>query len=1567
MTMKAFILLWALFLPLLAQTRLYVPSGPTRCVASATNATPIVISTTACDNSSLAAANPTPQAHGWSDGAIVVVAGVEGNIAANGTRVATHVTATTAELYDLNGAPVAGSGAFQRYTGGSGTSYPQAASGVQVTLKDHPRVWLDGPGGTLTSTLCTNGAECKAVNGNPAWAAMKTAIDLRVVSKDAASPDQPLISQMQNGDFGYLSGAALIYQSTGTTRYRDWAIKALNNIDKYTKGFGCANEQFSGCGDSITLDYASKYLWNIAQTYSIVRSGMTAKEREVFAGKMLNDVNDSCTNRFYAGTGTINYTIYQTTLTGNGTQWLTNPDVTQRIAPGDSLMWTSGCTSGYCAGMTMIVSAVTSDTSLTISGFPSGSYANTASNAPFWIAKPWTTGNCGLVSFLNHSSYSPIASGHTHPSIYINGAPTSFGGATVYARDESTRSELYNQNITKGLGFLAIALALADDDPKALGILQRLMFWWKDYWYPLQRQWSTGAMQITAKYYATRVQPFTLDFAVQLRNSFTEPVMDFTGGNWLKAPLSMWVYGYNRAANSGTRWGGAAPATMEPNHWKGGLGSASLQPDSDESKAWKYILKNWTGFWGSAETQFAYGNMGGYPGNFLYYDPTSTEADPNSTLPLSRNMTASDTGTLGEGTGLVVSRTGWQTDSSILEIHASSIFKATNLYGTGYSGDPGSYKIFKRFYLLAEDYGKGVQPTFSAYCGPNEQSNYMRIGPYTAASPSLLQRGNFKSQIQYVKTPRFWNDPNNEATYAMVDYAGAYQPSAHIAFAHRHFAHFKKQGRNEYVIAADSVRTTDGQTKVTFLHYPNNEQPGVFENGTTAWAANPTEGTTEFNASAGKVISSSPSSRIVTQVLQPDGPNSLRVYTDNPNGSYTGTSDPAKGPLGGAGQTFRVSICASADGTSCDAGNLKTNVLVAHRVVEGTGETENPAALLTTIDANFVGMQVDDGPNSIVALFPSEDQTLSTATFTSTHANQARYLVSGLAAGMWTVLKDGLPLDLVAKVDDSGVLYWEGSAGNYVLTRTGAGPLAVATDSLPPAATGAVYLYPLVALGGTPPYSWSITVGGLPDGIVLQELGLITGTAQVSGDFGFRAVVTDSEGQIASKDLALSVSTTPLTILTSSLEGGVVGQPYVTVLVANGGVGPYVWSVVNGTLCDGLSLSEEGAISGQPTASGACTFRVRVSDQGGLKAERDFELMVVGSESLSILVSRLPDGLTGFEYSGQLQGSGGIPPLHWSISAGSLPDGVSLDSDTGALTGMPVNPGRWVFTVRLTDNSTPNLQAEKELSITINDGLGLLVLVTSELPAVRAGADYRALVQVKGGEPPYEFQANRESLPEGLTLSATGLLSGRPITSGDYSVNVKVSDNRGAAHAVSAVLPMTVQPAAGLRLETADASSGALLLRYGQAGLGAGQSCRVDLAGDANFTQPLATVTDAGGPALRWAAFGPGLNLQPDRLYYAKADCGGQTATLTAATRPAGRAGAGTTAVNVPAPAGANGLRIDYGGTADLGSRVETACAAGQCTASIPAVSGQPLYYQATYLAAGQVSRQARQAVVLAR
>lgn len=1258
------------------QTTLYVPTGTTRCISAATNATPIVITTAGCDFTSLSTATPTAVAHGWSNGQVVVLAGVEGNTAANGTRIVQNVTSTTAELTTLAGAPVAGNGAFARYIKAPGSSFPEVAAASLVTLRDHPRVWLDGPLGTFTSTLCAGGSPCIANTSNVMYDGMKISVDSYFLPRTKNPPEQLLINQMQLGQYGMLSGAAFIYQATGDTTYRDAVLAVLNNIEKYWHWYGCV-EAINGCADKTKLDVLSSYYINIAQAYSIVRASMTSGERAAFAGKMLNGgtMEDTCTNRFVQGVGSISGPLNSTltgTFTGTGTLWLTDPDPAKRIAPGDTITFTLGCTTGFCDGMLGTVATVPSDTSLTFQSFPSGGSLASASvtsvsNGPYWIGKSWTTGMCGYTHFLNHSGYSEIPSGKLFPSA----ANSSYGGLVVYTQDPLSRGDLYNQNISKGLGFLTMALALADDDARAISIIQRLMFWWKDTWNPLNAAWTTGPMQISSKYYANRNLPLSIDFAVALKRSVASGLTDYTTQNWLKVGLPWIVHGYSKAYQGYTRVFDSYPSYYDAQRWRGVLAAGSLQAGSDLDKANNYIIRNWAPGFNSAAVRSS--NLIAYPELFLFYNPWATATDPNTTLPFAANLTVSDSQSNGEGTGVVMSRTGWTDAASILEIHALGVFKAVDTWGAAFAGNPGSYKIFKRNYLFAEDSGTGTAPaTANAYCGNNENSAYMRIGPYTATSPSLLNKANSFDDKQYVRTPRFWNDSGNAATYAMVDYAGAYQSAAHITFAHRHFAHFKKAGASEYVIAADSVRTSDGKHKVTFLQYPNNGQ---------AVAGQPTEGVT--TVSGDTITSSSPTSRIISNVLKPGGTNSLRVYTDNPDGSYTGATSAAVGAMGGKGQTFRVSVCASTDGSTCDTGNLKTNVLVAHRIVDGTAETSNPATLLSTIDSNFFGVQADDGTSAVVAVFPSEGATLSAATFTSTHANTGQYLVSGLTTGTWSLSRGGSIVNSSVAVDSSGTMYWEGVAGAYSLSRTGAGALSVATTTVPSAAPGEAYSVPLSATGGTPPYTWAVSAGALPSGITLSSGGLISGSTLATGTFSFTAQATDSASATATQALSLTVAAPALSVTTSSLASGATGVAYSASLAATGGTPLYTWSIVSGTLCTGLSLSGS-TISGTPSAAGTCSFRVQVQDAASVTATKDLTITISGTVALSITTATLPSGTVNTSYSSTLAATGGTSPYAWSVASGTLPDGLTLSAG-GVLSGSPLTDGIFSFTIAATD------------------------------------------------------------------------------------------------------------------------------------------------------------------------------------------------------------------------------------------------------------------------------------------
>ena len=90
-----------------------------------------------------------------------------------------------------------------------------------------------------------------------------------------------------------------------------------------------------------------------------------------------------------------------------------------------------------------------------------------------------------------------------------------------------------------------------------------------------------------------------------------------------------------------------------------------------------------------------------------------------------------------------------------------------------------------------------------------------------------------------------------------------------------------------------------------------------------------------------------------------------------------------------------------------------------------------------------------------------------------------------------------------------------------------------------------------------------------------------------------------------------------------------------------------------------------------------------------------------GTEPLEITTTSLPDGEVGTSYNATVEASGGTEPYTWNISGGSLPDGLTIDADTGVISGNATADGDFDFTVRVRDDSTPRLNDTEELSIHI--------------------------------------------------------------------------------------------------------------------------------------------------------------------------------------------------------------------------------------------------------------------------
>jgi hypothetical protein len=153
-------------------------------------------------------------------------------------------------------------------------------------------------------------------------------------------------------------------------------------------------------------------------------------------------------------------------------------------------------------------------------------------------------------------------------------------------------------------------------------------------------------------------------------------------------------------------------------------------------------------------------------------------------------------------------------------------------------------------------------------------------------------------------------------------------------------------------------------------------------------------------------------------------------------------------------------------------------------------------------------------------------------------------------------------------------------------------PLQISAATLPPATVGQPYSWLLRAYGGTSPYTWSQTSGGvMPPGITFTATGNLVGTPITAGNYGpYVFTVTDSASHTAATpSLSLNVTASTITIGTTSLPNGLVNTAYSATLSATGGAAPYTWTETSGgNLPPGLSLTgTSGTIAGTPTTAGS--------------------------------------------------------------------------------------------------------------------------------------------------------------------------------------------------------------------------------------------------------------------------------------------------------------------------------------------------------------------------------------------
>ncbi|MBL8222077.1 MAG: putative Ig domain-containing protein, partial [Bryobacterales bacterium] len=341
-----------------------------------------------------------------------------------------------------------------------------------------------------------------------------------------------------------------------------------------------------------------------------------------------------------------------------------------------------------------------------------------------------------------------------------------------------------------------------------------------------------------------------------------------------------------------------------------------------------------------------------------------------------------------------------------------------------------------------------------------------------------------------------------------------------------------------------------------------------------------------------------------------------------------------------------------------------------------------------------------------------------------------------------------------------------------------ANPLTITTNSpLPDAPQSLSYTTSFQASGGSGGnYNFAVINGSLPPGLNLSPNGNLSGTPTAAGSYQFTIQVIDGTGGAATKPFTLSVIAPNLTITTQSLPAGATGQSYSSTVAASGGAQPYTFSITIGSLPTGLTLnSTTGAITGTPTAQGGFNFIIQVRDANGLTSTASLSIQIV---TFAITSDVLPNAAVGVPYTMALTSLGGVAPLTWSVSAGSLPQGIALNSSTGTLSGTSNTPGTSTFTIRVQDSASNVATRQFQLIVTTG-----LTITTQSLPNGTVGVGYQQTLQGSGGSTPYTWSVSTGALPVGLTLNGgTGLISGTPNTTigSPYSFVIRLRDSTGA-------------------------------------------------------------------------------------------------------------------------------------------------------------------------------------------
>ena len=332
---------------------------------------------------------------------------------------------------------------------------------------------------------------------------------------------------------------------------------------------------------------------------------------------------------------------------------------------------------------------------------------------------------------------------------------------------------------------------------------------------------------------------------------------------------------------------------------------------------------------------------------------------------------------------------------------------------------------------------------------------------------------------------------------------------------------------------------------------------------------------------------------------------------------------------------------------------------------------------------------------------------------------------------------------------------------NKDVTLVVTGPsLRFETTSLPNGEVGLPYSSKLLLSQNPANASFQVFSGQLPPGLSLLPSGSFSGTPSLAGDFVFTIRAAVDSGSVNSPfTIRIANPSRPLTLLDWQPTIRI-GLPLSNQIPSAGARSELRFSLLEGVIPAGLTISVSGKISGTPRVSGNFTQRWRATDTSGASAEKSYLLVIEPARAF-------PAAVAGQRYSQR----DNLPGASRYVvdPSNRLPLGLRLEPD-GTLTGTPFASGEYLFLLSVELGTAPAQTFPFRIAVVAPSSE--LELDTLDLPSAIQNRPYRQSFLALPAAT--NLRLIDGELPPGLILTNNSI-EGNPQASGFWEFILNIS------------------------------------------------------------------------------------------------------------------------------------------------------------------------------------------------